>query len=124
MGNKGNQVYENQKNDTSEPSFDRKGAIMSPEQIEFLNQRHLPHRLTAQETGWLLGFSVYDITVLTARRMLKPVGQPAQNSTKYYSTAQIQRLWGNFKWMDRATALLNRHWKEKNAKRKSERKKS
>ena len=91
---------------------------MSPEQIDFLNQRHLPHRLTAQETGWLLGFTSYDITVLAANRLLKPVGKPAQNSTKYYSTAEVQRLWGNFKWMDRATALLNRHWKEKNARRK------
>jgi hypothetical protein len=91
---------------------------MSPEQIEFLNQRHLPHRLTAQETGWLLGFTSYDITVLATNRMLKPVGRPAQNSIKYYSTAQMQRLWGNAKWLDRATALLNQHWKEKNANRK------
>ncbi len=91
---------------------------MSPEQSDFLNRRHLPHRLTAQETGWLLGFSPHDITVLTSNRLLKPVGRPAQNSTKHYSTAQIQRLWGDVKWLDRATALLNQHWKEKNIKRK------
>ena len=94
MGNKGTQVYENKNIKTSERSISRKGAIMSPGQIDFLNQRHLPHRLTAQETGWLLGFSAYDITVLAAKRMLKPVGRPAQNSTKYYSTAQVQQLSG------------------------------
>ena len=48
---------------------------MSPEQVNFLNQRHLPYRLTAKETGWLLGFSSYDITVLTTQRLLKPVGR-------------------------------------------------
>jgi hypothetical protein len=92
---------------------------MSPEQISFLNQRHLPYRLTAKEAGWLLGFSPYDITVLTSQRLLKPVGRPAQNSTKYYSTTQIERLRGDVKWLDRATALLNRHWREKNEGRKN-----
>ncbi len=92
---------------------------MSPEQTAFLNQRHLPSRLTARETGWLLGFSPYDITVLASKGLLKPVGKPAQNSTKYYSTAQIQSLHGDVKWLDRATALLNKHWKEKNEGRKA-----
>ena len=87
---------------------------MSPGQIDFLNQRHLPHRLTAQETGWLLGFSSNDITVLTSHRMLKPVGRPSQNSTKYYSVAQVGHLAGDVKWLDRATALLNKHWRDKN----------
>jgi hypothetical protein len=92
---------------------------MSPEQINFLNQRHLPHRLTAKETGWLLGFSTSDITVLTTIGMLKPIGRPSQNSTKYYSTARIVRLHGNIKWLDRATSLMNRHWREKYEGKKS-----
>ena len=92
---------------------------MSPEQINFLNQRHLPHRLAARETGWLLGFSTNDITVLTSLGMLKPVGKPSQNSTKYYSTAHIMSLHGNVKWLDRATAVMNRHWREKNEGRKN-----
>ena len=91
---------------------------MSPEQIEFLNLRHLPFRLTAKETGWLLGFSSNDITVLTTHRQLKPVGRPAQNSTKYYATAQIERLGKNVAWFDRATAVVNQHWREKNGGRK------
>jgi hypothetical protein len=92
---------------------------MSPEQIHFLNQRHLPHRLTAKEAGWLLGFSTSDITVLTTIGMLKAIGRPSQNSTKYYSRAQIVRLHGSFKWLDRATSLMNRHWREKNEVKKS-----
>ena len=87
---------------------------MSSDQSNFLNQRHLPYRLTARETGWLLGFSPNDITVLTSHSMLKPVGRPSQNSTKYYSVTHVGRLAGNVKWLDRATALLNKHWREKN----------
>jgi hypothetical protein len=87
---------------------------MSPDQNNFLNQRHLPSRLTAKEAGWLLGFSTNDITVLTSNRMLKPVGRPSQNSTKYYSTLQVGQLAGDVKWLDRATALLNKHWRDKN----------
>lgn len=87
---------------------------MSPDQSNFLNQRHLPYRLTAKEAGWLLGFSTNDITVLTSNRMLKPVGRPSQNSTKYYSTLQVGQLAADVKWLDRATALLNKHWRDKN----------
>jgi hypothetical protein len=87
---------------------------MTPEQTAFMNQRHLPYRLNAIQVGWLLGFSSYDITVLTSQRLLKPVGRPAQNSTKYFSTAQIQALHSDVKWLDRASALLNQHWRAKN----------
>lgn len=90
---------------------------MSPEQLNFLNQRHLPYRLTAREAGWLLGFSSHDITVLTSHGQLKPVGRPSQNSTKYYSTVQIERLCKSVSWLDRATALLNQHWRDKNRER-------
>ena len=96
---------------------------MSPEQIEFLNQRHLPYRLTAQETGWLLGFASYDITVLASHGMLKPVGRPAQNSTKYYSTVHLERMRKNVPWLHRATSVINKHWKEKNGQRKNGKKK-
>jgi hypothetical protein len=97
-----------------EGSSDWKGQAMSPEQVAFLNQRRLPFRLTAKQVGWLLGFTIYDITVLTSRRFLKPVGKPAPNSTKYFAMAQIVELQADVKWMDRATAMLNLHWREKN----------
>lgn len=84
---------------------------MNPEQAAFLNQRHIPFRLTARQAGWLLAFSVYDIKVLTAKGYLKPVGKPAQNSTKFYSTAVIVKLQNDLKWLERATAFLNNHWK-------------
>jgi DNA-binding response OmpR family regulator len=87
---------------------------MTPEQTDFMNQRHLPCRLSAREAGWLLGFSSHDITVLTSQRHLKPVGRPAQNSTKYYATVQIESLRHNIAWINRATSFLNRHWRDKN----------
>lgn len=91
---------------------------MSPDQAAFLNQRHLPSRLSAKEAGWFLGFSSYDVTVLTSHKLLKPVGRPAQNSTKYYSTATLKRLHGDAKWLDRASTLLNQFWRDKNEGRK------
>jgi hypothetical protein len=87
---------------------------MSPEQSDFMNQRHLPYRLSAREAGWVLGFSWHDITVLTTQRHLKPVGRPSQNSTKYYATVELESLRHNIAWINRATALLNRHWRQKN----------
>ena len=90
---------------------------MTSEQIAFLNQRHLPFRLTVRETGWLLGFSQHDIKVLTSKGYLKPVGKPAPNSTKFYCTAVIGGIRNDVKWLERASAFLNKYWRTVNDKR-------
>src|SRR5208283_3555789 len=55
--------------------------------LMLLNQ--LPARLTAEETAWLLNCQVHDIPALVAAKLIKPLGNPPQNGTKYFATADL-----------------------------------
>ena len=90
---------------------------MNPDKLGFFTYRILPARLTVTEAGWLLGFGPKDITVLVSQGLLKPVGQPAQNATKYFCSVELEALRTDTKWINRASALLYRYWRTMNGKR-------
>ena len=92
--------------------------MMSDVKAKFLGCRHLPARLTVIETSWYLGFSENDIPVLASRRLLKPVGNPTQNSTKYFALKDLKKVHEDVRWINRATASLNQFWRLKNDTRK------
>ena len=91
---------------------------MNDEKRHFLLCRHLPARLTALETSWYLGFSEQDVSVLVSHGLLKPVGDPSQSSTKYFALKDLKKSHEDTRWINRATAALNRFWRVKNDKRK------
>jgi hypothetical protein len=91
---------------------------MNDEKRQFLLCRHLPGRLTAQESSWYLGFSQDDIPVLTAHGLLKPVGDPTQSSIKYFALKDLKKNHEDIRWINRATVVLNRYWRTKNEKKK------
>src|SRR5476651_1367754 len=49
----------------------------------------LPVRLTAEQAGWVLNCQPHDIPALIHARLLKPLGNPAQNGAKYFATADV-----------------------------------
>ena len=77
----------------------------------------LPARLTAEEAGWMLNCQPHDVPVLVAARLLKPLGNPAHNSIKYYATADVLELGKDRNWLMRMTAAVNQHWHNKNARK-------
>jgi hypothetical protein len=52
-----------------------------------LNLIRLPARLNVEQAATLLGFRVLEIPILLKARLLKPLGDPAPNGRKYFSTA-------------------------------------
>jgi hypothetical protein len=92
--------------------------MMSEAKAKFLACRHLPARLTVIETSWYLGFSENDIPVLASHRLLKPVGSPTQNSTKYYALKDLKKLHEDLRWINRASVTLYHYWQLKNETRK------
>ena len=48
----------------------------------------VPGRLTADRAGEILGFAPHDMPVLVKHRLLTPLGQPAQRSTKYFTAVK------------------------------------
>jgi hypothetical protein len=91
---------------------------MDSERYQLINSSKLPGRLTPEETAWLLGFAAHDIPTLIAHGLLKPLGNPPPNGGRYFSSSEIERFRQDTKWLDKASALLIKHWKVKNDRKK------
>src|SRR2546425_11377065 len=86
-------------------------------QRELLNLSRWPARLDAHDTAVALGFTDHDIPVLVKAKLLKPLGNPAPNSPKWFSTIEIVALAQDRSWLDKATKAVANHWKGKNERR-------
>jgi hypothetical protein len=56
---------------------------------------------------------------LVASGELKPLGSPADNATKYFWIADLAEKAADRRWLDKATKLVSRHWKDKRGRRKA-----
>lgn len=83
-----------------------------------------PGRFNTEEAAWFLGFGAHDIPVLIANKMLNPLGDPPPNGGRYFAISDLEPLRKDRKWLDRASALLIKHWKRKNERRNPENPKS
>ena len=73
-----------------------------------LNQVRLPARLDVGQTAELLGFMEYEIQVLVRFKLLRPLGEPAPNGRKFFSSVEIHSLAENRQWLDKATRMVSR----------------
>jgi len=69
------------------------------QQNEFLSWKILPARLDATQTAWFLGFELHEIPILIAASLLKPLGHPARNDTKFFATQTLEQLRRDEKWL-------------------------
>ena len=73
-----------------------------------------PRRLTAEQAGWVLNCQTHDIPVLVAARLLKPLGNPLANGTKFFSTEEVLALAQDRAWLARMTNAIYEHWRHGN----------
>jgi hypothetical protein len=78
----------------------------------------LPARLTAEQAAWVLNCQPHDMPVLVAAKLLKPLGNPAANSIKYFATAELLESIKDRNWLVRVSATIYQHWHRKNARQK------
>jgi hypothetical protein len=91
---------------------------MKDDQHRFLSLAgQLPVRVNSEQAGWVLNCQSHDIPALIAARLLKPLGNPAQNSTKYFCTADILEAAKDRTWLVKMTSAINTHWQKQNAKK-------
>jgi hypothetical protein len=93
---------------------------MNSQQLQFLNLQNIPARLTVEEAAWFLGFPPHHISILMSVGLLKPLGQPVPNATKYFATTTLCELKQDANWLSRATKEIMLHWRVKNQKGNSE----
>jgi hypothetical protein len=73
--------------------------------------------LTATQTAWFLGFEPHEIAMLVAAGLLKPLGHPPRNSTKFFSTETLEQIRRDEKWLARASDAICAFWRESNARK-------
>ena len=83
---------------------------MSPDQERFLNLQRLPAILTRDQTGWVLGFQTHEISTLMHKRLLRPLGNPAENGGKFFAVVEIEELGRDKRWLARARDTIKDHW--------------
>src|ERR1700677_3132562 len=93
---------------------------MREDQFRFLSLLgQLPTRLTVEQAAWVLNCQPHDVPILIASRLLKPLGNPAPNSIKFFATADVLESAKNRAWLMKVTAAINQHWHKMNARKKS-----
>lgn len=94
------------------------------QQTEFLSWKIVPARLDALQAAWFLGFEPHEIPMLIAAGLLKPLGHPARNSTKFFATETLEQFRRDEKWLARASDAISNYWRERNSRKKTPRCKS
>jgi hypothetical protein len=90
---------------------------MNSEKEQFLSLNMAPARLGVQEAAWFLGFSPHEIPMLIAAGLLKPLGHPPANGSKFFAASQLEELRRDSKWLARASDAVVQYWKTKNSRR-------
>ena len=90
-------------------------------QVEFLSLRQLPARVNSEQAGWLIGCQPHDIPVLVAAKLVKPLGNPPQNGSKFFATADLLESIKERNWLGRVSATIYQHWQKKNARKAKKR---
>jgi hypothetical protein len=88
---------------------------ITAQQTEFLSWKVVPARLDATQTAWFLGFEPHEIPRLVTAGLLKPLGHPARNSTKFFATETLEQFRRDEKWLARASDAIASYWRERNA---------
>lgn len=78
----------------------------------------LPGRLNAEQAAWVLNCQAHDVPILVAARLIKPLGNPPQNGSKYFASVEIVELARDRNWLARISNAITQHWRYKNASRR------
>ena len=73
-----------------------------------------PFRLVVEDVALVLKCTTEGVYVITKHRLVKPLGHPPPNGTKYYARNYIFRLADDEAWLARMSDCLVKYKWEKN----------
>jgi len=82
---------------------------------DLLKMPRLPGRINAEQTATLLGFQIHDIPVLIAAKLIQPLGNPTPAAPKWFSSAEIETLRLDSKFLAKATKTVSQRWQKRNS---------
>jgi hypothetical protein len=59
------------------------------------------------------------IPILVAARLLKPLGNPAQDGIKFFATLELLELVKGRAWLVKVTNAVNQNWQRQKARKKN-----
>ena len=77
-----------------------------------------PARLRYEDVAEILNCKNEDIQILVAKKLLKPLGKPIHNATKYFSKQSIELLASDDLWLSKMTDALYDATRKKNSRRR------
>ncbi|HTV62270.1 MAG TPA: hypothetical protein VMH30_06845 [Verrucomicrobiae bacterium] len=77
----------------------------------------LPARLTAEQAARVVNCQPHDVPILVAARLLKPLGNPAQNEVKFFAMSELLEQVKDRAWLVKVTNAVNQHWHLQNARK-------
>src|ERR1035441_8952480 len=96
------------------------GVALKEEQQRFLSLLgQLPARLTAEQAAWVLNCQPHDVPILVGARLLKPLGNPAANGSKFFAASELLARVKDKVWLVKVTNAVNHHWQRNNAGKKA-----
>jgi hypothetical protein len=90
---------------------------ITAQQTEFLSWKVVPARLDATQAACFLGFEPHEIPRLVTAGLLKPLGHPARNSTKFFAAETLEQFRRDEKWLARVSDAIASYWRERNARK-------
>ncbi len=94
------------------------------QQAEFLSWKVAPARLNAVQAAWYLGFDPHEIPILIGAALLKPLGHPPRNGTKFFATETLEQLRRDEKWLAHASDAICAYWRHRNARKRTDRRRA
>ncbi len=71
-----------------------------------------------EQAARVLNCQPHDVPILVAARLLKPLGNPAQNGITFFATSELLEHVQDRTWLAKVTNALNQHWQWQNARKK------
>ena len=71
--------------------------------LDVLAINRLPARLSVAQTAALLGMHPADIQILVRQRLLKPLGRPPANGSKFFAATTVLAVAADALWLGRAS---------------------
>ena len=75
--------------------------------------------MTKEEVAEALTLPTHIIPPQTRLGLLKPLGRPGRYCVKHYSRDLLAQNIVEVDWLDKVVAAIHRHWRNKNARRRS-----
>lgn len=74
----------------------------------------LSARVNAAQAAQFLGMQPEDIPILVRAKLLRPLGTPPPNGSKYFAARRLMELANDEKWLARASDAIVRHHHDRN----------